>query len=98
MDINNIGKISPNGDLLLDESLHSKWYFANKFNQKLSDSCKNCFYLPVCNMKANNCPVTYFKSASNTAFCPLKNDEFIMSVKKTVLYVADKYSCTIVNL
>lgn len=44
MNENNIGKIKPNGEELINDISHRQWYA----NLVLREKCKNCFLLPCC--------------------------------------------------
>lgn len=95
MDVNNIGLISSKGDLLLDETLHSRWYLINQFVQKkISEECDDCFYLPNCHNSGKCCPILYLTPTPEVLFCPLKNDKHIKLLAESVLYAAHKYPCT----
>jgi uncharacterized protein len=48
---NNLGKILPNGDTTIDESLLNQWYVKNVEKEE----CKSCFYYPACYNAA--CPL-----------------------------------------
>lgn len=95
---NNIGYIDLNGNLVLDEVLHSKWYLVNEFIKRLSDSCRDCYYMPACTNNGKNCPYQYLKRPSKPIFCPLKNDNFVNALTETVLYAAKRYCCQTISL
>jgi uncharacterized protein len=94
MEFNNVGSISLNGDLLLDETLHKRWYLINKFVQKIPEACNDCFYLPVCHNGNKACPVRYIKPKPNAEPCPMDNEEHKKTLTTTILYAAQKYPCT----
>lgn len=98
MDFNKIGCISLKGDLLLDETLHRRWYLQNKFIQKIPETCSDCFYLPCCHIGGKVCSVRYLMPKSDAIPCQLKNEKYIKLLTETVLYAAHKYSCTVITV
>lgn len=91
MGVNNIGYISSNGDLLLDETLHSKWYLTHRFAQSIPDGCKDCFYFPACNNSGKKCPALYLKTKPEVGSCPFENDKEMKVLVDSVLYAVYKY-------
>jgi len=96
-DFNKVGHISLNGDFLLDDTLHKRWYLANKFIQKLPDSCKDCFYLPCCRQSNPGCPVRYYYSPSMES-CTVKDEKSMEQLNETILYVAHKKNINTIEL
>ena len=91
MKSNNIGHIDSAGNLIIDETLHNKWYLANKFVKKTTDACRDCFYMPACPNSGKNCPAQYLMQGSKAAFCPRRSDNFITALTESVLYAVNKY-------
>ena len=83
---NKIGYINSNGDLVIDESKHRKWYTTNK----LFKSCIDCFYLPVC--KSTACPIRMYSEKKETV-CSLKNDVFFKKLSENVIYASRHCDC-----
>lgn len=98
MEVNNIGYLDKNGDILIDEAFHNKWYLASKAVQDVSSACKDCFYLPACSDRRKSCPAQFLKSNPEIASCPLKYVNFTSILSDTILNTANKYSCTLLNL
>lgn len=95
---NNIGRIDSNGNLLLNEAVHSKWYLANEFIKKTPDVCRDCFYMPACPNSGKGCPALYLKQNLSFPPCPLKDDNFITALTESVLYTVRKYPHTVITL
>ena len=98
MKANNIGCISFKGDLLIDDTLHKRWYLINKYVQKIPDTCNDCFYLPACHYGSKVCPVRYLKPKQELVVCPMENEEHIKRVTATILYAVNKHPCTTLTI
>lgn len=98
MNANKIGHINERGDLLLDESLHRKWYLSRKYIRSIPESCYACCYLPCCINIDSGCPVSYLKARPEEIVCPMKDTEQVNHIRETVLYAANKYGCQTLNL
>lgn len=95
---NNIGHINLNGDLLVDEARHSKWYLINNYIKKPFGDCENCFYLPACNNCTKGCPASYIKQGMKEFSCIIKNDKMLAYIDNTILRAAQKFPCTSIIL
>ena len=95
---NNIGRINLNGDLLIDEARHSKWYLINNYIKKPFGDCENCFYLPACNNCTKGCPASYIKQGMKEFSCIIKNDKMLAYIDNTILRAAQKFPCTSIIL
>lgn len=98
MEENYIGQIDLNGNLLLDESVHSKWYLLNKLLNKTPFACRDCFYKPVCPSSGRGCPSTYLKQDSSNTRCPLQDHSFVTALTESILYTTRKYPYTVITL
>ena len=96
--VNKLGHISLNGDLLIDEMLHRKWYLTSKFIQSVPKSCGECFYLPCCASIDSGCPVSYLKTHPEVTSCPLKDEKLKQHIIESILYAAKKYPCATLAL
>ncbi len=97
-DINKIGRVNLNGDLLIDETLHRRWYLMKKSIQRIPESCNDCFYSPCCLNIDSGCPVSYLKTNPDVTLCPLKDENKKNNIVETILYAADIYPCTTLAL
>lgn len=91
MDVNKIGRLSSGGELIIDETLHRKWYLQNSSIQKIPKECNDCFYLPACHYGDKVCPVRYLKSIHDKQPCPIKNPQYYNKLTDTILYAVKKY-------
>lgn len=82
---NKLGLIDINGNLLIDESLHNRWYLSNRYLQKIPDSCIECFYLPCCRQANPGCPIRYIQPHAGIG-CPSKDPEFKNMLQKAIIY------------
>lgn len=96
--VNKIGRIGPKGDLVLDETLHRRWYLTSRLVRKIPETCNNCFYLPCCRNVNSGCPVSYLKKTQGVTSCPIQDTEQKKHIVETIHYAANRYSCTILNL
>ena len=69
MEENKIGYINQNGDMIIDDQLHKKWYVRSD----IPETCFNCFYLPCCNK--GDCPVFYnnINQGEFNSYCHVSN-------------------------
>lgn len=88
---NKIGYIKSNGDLVIDERKHRKWYTMNK----LFTSCIDCFYFPVC--KSTACPIRMY-SEKKDSVCSLKNDAFFKKISENIIYASQHCNCKQLDL
>ena len=98
---NNVGKISENGELLLDEMLHKRWYLTSKFvnrSPELNNNCYNCFYAPCCYKLDAGCPISYLKETPEVMLCPIKDENQKKIIMETVIYAAQVKPCYIATL
>ena len=65
MEENNIGKILPNGEPVIDANSHEKWYT----KLRLKQCCKTCFMVPCC--YGGGCPHKRIFSNESTEKCML---------------------------
>lgn len=93
MSFNNIGFISSNGELMVNEVLHKRWYVLNNYIQKIPEKCNDCFYLPTCHYGGRVCPVRYLAEEPDEMDCLMEKDGCQNSIIEAVLYIADKYPC-----
>ncbi len=98
MEVNNVGYLSKNGDMLINEAFHSKWYLASRSVQDVSSACKDCFYLPACSDRRKSCPAQFLKSNPKIASCPLRYGNFMSMLSDAILNAANKYSCNLLIL
>ncbi len=98
MEVNKIGCIDVNGNILINEFFHYKWYLASRQLQDAFSGCKDCFYLPVCCDRRKSCPVQFLKSNPEKVSCPLKYENYGAMLSDTILKAASKYSCTLLVL
>ncbi|MBQ3599326.1 MAG: radical SAM protein [Clostridia bacterium] len=89
--LNKIGYINLDGDLIIDDIKHRQWFTQNK----LYESCNDCFYLPVC--KSTACPIRMF-SETKAPFCSLKNEEFYRKLSENIVHASKICECTKLNL
>lgn len=90
---NNLGYIDLNGNLTINNSLHNKWYLINEFIKRSLSSCRDCYYMPACTNNGKNCPFQYLNKPHRIISCPLKDDQFIKTLKETILYASNRYLC-----
>lgn len=90
---NEIGEIDLNGNLLINESFHSRWYFVDRYVRDYSEKCKNCFYLPACSITGRSCPFNQFKDKKESFTCPLNSKQFMDALEDVILYATTKYPC-----
>lgn len=95
---NCVGYIDLDGNMMIDEALHGKWYLMNEFLNRTYAFCSECFYRPACIINGKNCPYRYLTNTKKSVACPLKTDGFIEIIKKEVSDAADKFSCFVVSL
>lgn len=98
---NNIGMINENGELLLDENLHNRWYMTNKFVHRSPSSdndCYNCFYSPCCYKEDSGCPISYLKATPELTLCPLNDENQKKNIIESVLYASQVKPCYIAKL
>lgn len=95
---NNIGYIDLKGNLSINESLHNRWYLINEFIKRSLSSCRDCYYMPACTNNGKNCPFQYLKKSQEVISCPLKDDQFIKTLKETILYASNRYTCQTIAL
>ena len=88
---NKIGYIKSNGDLVINEIKHRKWYTTNK----LYASCIDCFYFPVC--KSTACPIRMYPE-NNTGVCSLKDDVFYKKQSENIVYASQYCNCKQLDL
>lgn len=96
-DENKVGCINLNGDLLIDETLHKRWYLVNRYVQQVPEKCNNCFYLPCCRYINSGCPIRYNKKQKWQS-CILENDSFKEDLSNNILYAAEQYPVTTIIL
>lgn len=79
MEENKIGYINQNGDMIIDDQLHKKWYVRSD----IPETCFNCFYLPCCNK--GDCPVFYnnINQGEFNSYCHVSNLK--NQIKKNIL-------------
>ena len=65
MNENKIGRIAPNGEEIVDELIHRRWYVNYHFKEK----CKSCFLLPTC--YGGGCPHKRVFAEENLKKCVL---------------------------
>lgn len=97
-EVNKIGYINTQGDLLIDEALHRKWYLTSKLIRKIPDTCYECAYSPCCCNINSGCPVSYLKKTPDEHLCPMEDTKQKEHIVDTILYAANNYSCTTLNL
>ncbi len=97
-DINQIGHISLKGDLLVDETIHRKWYLTKRLIQNVPKSCKDCYYMPCCVSFDSGCPTSYLRANPEEISCPIKDEKQEKEIVDAVLHAADKYSCNVLAL
>lgn len=88
---NKIGYIASNGDLVINEIKHRKWYTTNK----IYASCLECFYYPVC--KSTSCPIRMY-SENNVGGCSLKDDVFYKKLSENIIYASKYCACKQLDL
>ncbi len=93
---NYLGYIDLDGNLIVDEALHRKWYLINEAVRRKFDSCKNCFYKPACLNNGKNCPYKYLKE-DTTVKCPLEIEGFTKKLSEDILESAKK-NCYVVTV
>lgn len=96
MNENCLGYIDLDGNLIIDEALHRKWYLINEAIRRKFDSCRNCFYKPACLNNGKNCPYQYIKENA-TVKCPLEAEGFIKKLREDILELAQN-TCYVVTV
>ena len=86
---NNIGKILPNGEMQINESLHSQWYI----NHTKKESCKSCFLAPSC--FGGGCPHkrNFFDATRNKCVLSAWKKE----IEHAFLYLPTKHQFEIID-
>lgn len=97
MEDNCIGYIDMEGNMMIDEILHGKWYLTSEFLDRTYDSCTKCFFRPECLINGRSCPYRYLTNMQESSVCPIKRDGFIEMLKNKVIDAADKVTCFIVS-
>lgn len=97
MEDNCIGFIDMDGNMMIDEVLHGKWYLTSEFLNRTYDGCVGCFYRPACPIGGRNCPYKYLANIQESITCPVKTDGFTEILKRKVLDVADRFTCYVVS-
>lgn len=96
MDENCLGYIDLDGNLVIDETLHRKWYLINEAVRRKFDSCKSCFYKPACLNNGKNCPYKYLRQDTPIK-CPLEIEGFTKKLSEDILESAKK-DCHVITV
>lgn len=94
---NKIGSIDIRGNLVIDESLHRRWYLSSRYLHKSPKACDNCFYLPCCRCETAGCPIRYPERKHRNS-CRLTEPNFKQKLTEAILYAARTKQCTILPI
>ena len=92
---NRLGYLNMDGDLIIDENLHKRWYVLKDKN--MQEACKDCFYLPACADMSRGCPYRNFHSLKKPESCRLKEEGFVKELEKEVVFATKKYPYYIID-
>lgn len=90
---NTLGKIKNNGDLVINEALHRKWYLTRRFLQEVPEDCEKCCYMPCCAFIDSSCPVGFLRDTPDEHHCSLKDERLKAEIDKTIHFAAQNYAC-----
>lgn len=90
---NTLGKIEKKGDLVINESLHRKWYLTRRLLQEVPEDCEKCCYMPCCVFIDSSCPVSFLRDTPDEYHCWLKNENLKADIDKTILFAAQTCAC-----
>lgn len=94
---NCLGYLNMDGDLVVDDNLHKRWYVLKEEEKIKQDDCKECFYLPACTDMSRGCPYRQFHSINSSDSCHLKEEGFIKELEKEVILATQKYPYHIIE-
>lgn len=97
-DVNKLGHISLNGNLLIDEIIHKRWYLTKRIIKKSSELCDECFYKPCCVKYEPGCPTSYLRATPDEISCPIKGNVQEKDIIDAILYAASKHPYEIITL
>ncbi|MCI9435925.1 MAG: radical SAM protein [Lachnospiraceae bacterium] len=96
-DDNKVGHINLKSDFVIDETKHKRWYLPNRYVQKISEACSNCFYLPCCRYVSPGCPIQYTQK-QRWQSCILEKENYKDDLASGILYAIDKHPFTMLAL
>lgn len=94
---NKLGCINENGELMLDEIKHKRWYLANRYVQRVPEKCKKCFYLPCCRLISPGCPNRYTQKQSWQR-CILDDDNAMTKLSDNIKNMLNDGICMVIGL
>lgn len=94
---NKIGFIDVKGNLVVDESKHKKWYYANTYVQSVPKKCEDCFYFPCCRLISPGCPVRYSKK-QEWQVCFLEREDFRNELDRNIIYATTTHPFTEIEM